>query len=173
MARSTRGISCVLAAALQLGCITGQTFDAARLDEGPEELVEACRQGDWLRVRYAAVSTREFGQVVSRHERAAAIRLSDLEARPRVPVDRVEVLALEPREVRSGPDCLAVPAKLGAPDAPTPVGGESTVVVPSGVLHRDRTAAWAYPLAPLTLALDAVATPVLAVLWFPYTAAGD
>ena len=92
MARSSRRILCMLAAALQAGCITGQTFDAARLDEGPEKLIETCRQGDWLRVRYAAVSTREFGQVVSRHERAAAIRLSDLEARPRLPVDRIAMV---------------------------------------------------------------------------------
>ena len=173
MARSTREIFCVLVAALQVGCITGQAFDAARLDEGPEELVEACRQGDWIRVRYQAVSTREFGQVVSRHERAAAIRLSDLEARPRLPVDRVEVLALEPGEVKSGPDCLAIPATLVAPGNPSDDGGEDKVIVPRGVLHRDRTAAWVYPLVPLTLALDAAATPVLLVFWAPYVAASD
>jgi len=173
MARSTRQILCIWVAALQVGCITGQAFDAARLDEGPEELVEACRQGDWLRVRYTAVATREFGQVISRHERASAIRLSDLEARPRLPVDRVEILILEPESVQSGPDCRAVPAKLSVLDTPYRAGSENTAVIPSGVLHRDRTAAWVYPLVPLTLALDAAVTPLLLVFWAPYVAASD
>jgi len=163
----------VLAAALQLGCVTGQAFEGARLDEGPEKLVEACRQGEWLHVRYKAASTREFGKVVSRHERAAAIRLSDLATRPRMPVDRVEVLALKPGEVKSGRDCLAVQTKLGTPDVANPAGNENTIVIPRGVLHRDRTAAWVYPLVPITLALDAAATPLLVLLWAPYVAASD
>ena len=124
-------------------------------------------------MRYTAVSTREFGQVVSRHERAAAIRLSDIETRPRKPVDRVAVLTLEPGEVRSGLDCLAVPAKLGSPGDPNKDEGEDAVVVPRGVLHRDRTASWVYPLIPITLALDAAATPLLVLLWSPYVAASD
>ena len=174
MARSTRKILCALTAALQLGCITGLAFDGARLDEGPEELVEACRQGEWLRVRYDAISTREFGQVVSRGERAAAIRLADLEARPRLPVDRVEVLAIEPGEMQSGPGCLAVTAKLVASDNTTNrAENDHAVVVPRGVLHRDRTATWVYPLVPLTLALDAAATPLLLVFWGPYMAVSD
>ena len=46
MARSSRRILCMLVAGLQAGCITGQAFEGARLDEGPEKLIEACRQGD-------------------------------------------------------------------------------------------------------------------------------
>ena len=162
----------MLVAALPLGCITGQALEGARLDESPEELVEACRQGDWLRVRYDAVSTREFGEVVSRGERASAIRLSDLETRPRLPVDRVEVLVLDPGQVQKGPHCLAVPTQLVAPDA-LPVEGEKTISIPQGVLHRDRTEPWVYPLLPLTLALDVAATPLLVLLWTPYVAVSD
>ena len=86
---------------------------------------------------------------------------------------RRKLEALEPGEVRSGPDCLAVSTKLGTPGNPNDDGGEETVIVPRGVLHRDRTAAWVYPLVPITLALDAAATPLLVLLWTPYIAVSN
>ena len=173
MARSTRKILCMLTAVLQLGCITGQAFEGARLDESPEELGEACLQGDWLRVRYRAVSTREFGQVVARQERAAAIRLSHLEARPRLRVDRVEVVALDPSDWMTQRECRAVLVQLGMPETTPANDRDAAIKIPRGVLHRDRTAAWFYPAAPLTVALDVAFTPLLLALWGPYVAVGD
>lgn len=172
---SRRGLGALLiaAAGMQWGCITGQTLDGARLDESPEALVEACRQGDWLRVRYAAVTTREFGKVVSRNERASAIRIAELEARPRVPIDTIEVVQLDHGEMVAGDDCVPVSVHLVRADAAPAAASESSLPLPEGILHRDRTAAWAYPLVPLTLALDVVATPALVVLWGPFLAVTD
>ena len=152
------------------GCLTGHTLDGARLDETPETILLACRRGEWLDVRYRAVSTREFGEVASRDLRAAAIRIAHLEAWPRVRVDTIEVIRLDPKEVTNGKNCTAVPAQLGLPRAPRP---GAPLTIPHGALHRDRTAAWAYPLVPLAVAADALFTPVLAAFWMPYTAMSD
>ena len=150
--------------------MTGHTLDGARLDERPEKILEACHRDEWLDVRYRAVSTREFGEVVARDERAAAIRLAHLKTWPRVQVDTIEVVPLDPKNVASGKDCTVVAVRLGLPEAP---GANAPLAIPHGVLHRDRTAAWAYPLVPLTLVVDAALSPLLIALWFPYLAVSD
>ncbi|HJO24888.1 MAG: hypothetical protein QF890_14690 [Myxococcota bacterium] len=170
----------VAVACFQVGCVTGKTFEGARLDESPEVIHEACLHGEKLRVRYTAVVTREFGKVTARRERGAEIDVAHLEERPRRRVDQIQVAVLDPEAVPLREGCRPVRVRvmgLGTESAVESEGSAASsgrvLEVPAGALHRDGTAGWVWPLLPITLALDTVATPSLAVLWVAYFAITD
>ena len=160
------------ASGFQVGCLTGKTLEGGRLDESPEILHEACLDGDTLRVRYTAVRRTEFGDVVGRHERGAAVDAIGLAVPPRLPVDEIAVSPVDPLDVMRPAGCRPVEVRvIGAASEAVPregLGDRGWVALPAPVLHRDGTAAWVWPLLPLTLAIDTVVTPTLAVLWVVY-----
>lgn len=179
MVCSTRrwlGALLIAVGGVQVGCITGKAFEGARLDESPERVHEACLHGEKLRIRYTAVVTREFGEIIARRERGAEIDVAALEERPRRRVDRIKVVPLDPEDTVLREGCTPVQVRvtgLGFGAKREGVAAESSagvplLVLPAPVLHRDGTAAWVWPLLPVTLALDTVATPSLAVLWGAY-----
>ena len=172
--------SCVVAlllwvGGLQLACVTGKAFEGARLDESPETLHAACVYEGKLRVHYTAVVTREFGEIVGRRERGAEIGVADLEARPRRQVDRIEVVSIDPEEATRPESCVPVSVRVPGLEgnAAASRADGSVLELPAPVLHRDDTAGWVWPLLPVTLALDVVATPSLVVLWVVYYGTTD
>ena len=170
-----------VAAVLQAGCITGKAFEGARLDERVSVIHGVCRDDDVIRVRYRAVVTREFGEIVAQHERGAEIAVAPLKERPRRRVDKIEVVHIDPGDAAIKENCLPVTVRvegLGHARDGTWVsepGGASDDVLelPAGALHRDRTAAWVWPLVPITVALDVITTPPFFLAGVLYTASGD
>lgn len=155
------------------GCVTGHLLDAARRIERPIAYREAAVDGDDLVLRYAAAVTDDNGKPLGRAERRAAIALADVRANrpvtsfPAKHLDDHGTLAGRPiplaRRDGAGPVLTVEDAPDGRPfrlvldgDGDGPPGAFY-----SAALTRRRTALWAYPLLPFTLAFDAATNPVL------------
>jgi hypothetical protein len=151
------------------GCFTGHLLDAARRIERPVAVEEAALTADRLLLRYTALVTDDLGEPLARRECRAAIALADLRRSP--PVDRFPI-----ERLANGASLEGQRVALGGPVAVGPFlevhpGGEWFVLHTvedgdyppfySAALARTRTAAWAYPLLPLTVTFDAAADPVL------------
>jgi hypothetical protein len=150
------------------GCITGHLFDAARRIERPVAYEDAVVSGDHLLLRYTALVTDDLGEPLARRECRAAIALADLRRSPPVedfPVRRLaDDAPFEGRRVALRAAVVAGPSLDIDPEGRlvlhTAEDGDYPAFY-SAVLARSRTAAWAYPLLPLTVAFDAAADPVL------------
>jgi hypothetical protein len=164
----------LLLAVVTPGCVTGHLLDAARQIERPIAYQEASVDGDQLVVRYSAAVTDDDGRPLGRVDRRAAIALADLR-RPDLTVERFPVRRLRERGALPGRPIALAGRDGGGPileveDGPdgrplrlvlTNTGDGPPGAFYSAVLTERRTAAWVYPLLPLTLAVDAVSNPVL------------
>ena len=190
MALGRRTACLVVLALAASGCVTGHLLQAGHRREQVLAYREACTEGDRLVVRYTALVTTEFGEVVGREERGAAIALRDLgPAGDGVPVQwsslpesaarcapARQLLITEDGDQRAGGTALLVQSAGGRhagfvlhdPEA-------ATAYVPfySGSLTRTRTTPWVYALVPFSAAVDLASTPVLAVLGVPIVVFGD
>ncbi len=159
------------------GCFTGHLLDLARRVERPAAYEQAAIDGERLLLAYTALVTDDVDQPIERTERRVAVALSDLRRRD-VPVAHFPVTPLPAHAALGGQPVALVKSPAGAPNqwpfleieegsAGRPVravlhdGGEEFAPLYSGALARRRTAVWAYPLVPFTLAFDAVTDPVL------------
>jgi hypothetical protein len=169
-----------LAAALP-GCMTGHLLDAARRRERPVVVTGAGLDGDRLLVRYTVEVSDDAGHVLDATEGAAAVPLVALRATAAPGADAVAVARIAPARVARGQPVSLVRAATGGSGA---CAGPSLEVVetdgrdvallwhdgggaaagaplPTAALTQLRIAPWVWPLVPATLAVDAVATPVL------------
>jgi hypothetical protein len=179
MASSTRRAAApvVLLALLVEGCFTGHLLDHARRVERPIAYRDAAIDGDRLLLAYTVLVTDDLGYRLSTVERRAAVALADLRSTDvpveRFPVTRLpdgaalrghRVALLSPRgtEHASPPFLVIDEASDGRPTRVVlHAFGEDFAPLYSGALARKRTALWAYPLLPFTVAFDAVTDPVL------------
>ena len=165
-------VSRLVALALGLGaqgCITGHLLDAARRIERPVAFEDAVLTDERLVLRCTALVTNDLGEPLVRRECRAAITLADLRRSPPVEDYPVQRLA----------DGARVEGRRVVLRAPVPAGpfldidsGDEQFILHTGedgtypafhsaALARTRTAPWAYPLLPLTVAFDAATDPVL------------
>jgi len=158
------------------GCVTGHLLDAARRIERPAAYREASLDGDRLLLRYATLVTDDDGRPLGRAARRVAIAVADLR-RADVPVERFPVrhlpdagplpgrpLALTTGNGPAGGSVLDVeqdpdgrPFRVVLDDAGS---GAPGAFYPAALTTR-RTALWAYPLLPLSVAIDVATNPVL------------
>jgi len=178
MAFFTRGATTLLLLALLgEGCFTGHLLDHARRVERPIAYRDAAIDGDRLVLAYTALVTDDLGYRLATAERRAAVALADLRSTD-VPVERfpvtrlpdgtvlrghrVALLSPPGTERSSGPFLVIDEGSDGRPTrAVLHADGEHFAPLYSGALARKRTALWAYPLLPFTVAFDAVTDPVL------------
>ena len=153
------------------GCFTGHLLDAARRIERPVAVEEAALTTDRLLLRYTTLVTDDLGEPLARRECRAAIALADLRRSP--PVTRFPVERLADGASLAG-QRVALGVTVGAgPFLDLQSAGERFVLHTAGdgdypafysaALARTRTAAWAYPLLPLTVAFDVATDPVLLI----------
>lgn len=173
-----RLVSTLLVALGGEGCVTGHLLDEARRYERPLVYRAAALDGNRLILAYSAAVTDQFGERLGVAERRVAIATDAL--RGDVPVERLRVERLSSD---GAPHGRPIPLRTTAPcpdgdDGPLVTlaedGDETRVVLcererPVGQLYvaalvTTRTAAWAYPLVPFTLAVDAVSNPLLLIL---------
>jgi len=180
--RSLVAALAVLAVGAQ-GCLSGHLLDAARRRERVIAYREAFTDGSRLLVRYTAEVTNDAGEPVERHDRWATIALDDLRA-PEPPA--VEAFPVG-RGAPEAPRRRGQPVPLWVAEDGTPATALSAPALQirsidgrhvsfvfrdassvdgcrpfySAALTRVSTNRWFYPLLPLTLAVDAVADPVL------------
>jgi hypothetical protein len=168
------------------GCVTGHLLDEARRYERPLVYRAAELDGDRLILAYSAAVTDQFGERLGVTNRRVAIATSELRAD--VPVERLHVERLSDDGAPHGRP-IPVRATASCPDGDGPFvtladfGDETRVVLceragPVGQLYAaalvtTRTAAWAYPFVPFTLAVDAVSNPLLLILAPAVITVGD
>lgn len=161
------------------GCVTGHLLDAARRRERALVIERAERDGDRVVLHYVAEVSDDAGTVLGTTAAAAALPLAVLRASeaPRAdavtpawrragsdPRGRSVSLVREAPEPSSPGPTLEVVAEEGRDTALVWHDGAGTppwAPVPAAALTRQRTAPWAWPLAPAALAVDAVVVPVL------------
>jgi len=162
------------------GCLSGHLLDAARRRERPVAIRAASVDGDRLLVRYTTEVTDDTGARLGAAEGAAALPLTALRTTVAPAADAVQPVWISPAQVTRG---QSIGLRDGATDeragcaAPPELevvrrdgrdvaiawrdDGITWAPVPTAGLTRIRTAPWAWPLVPVTLAADAVAVPVL------------
>lgn len=180
--RKRAGAALALLATVLPGCVTGHLLDAARRRERPLAITAAALDGERLLVRYTADVTGDTGTPHGTVDGAAGLPLATLRTRTTPAADAVTPVWVTPARVARG---QAVPLVRGAPGASGACtgpalevvhadgrdtalvwhdgGGPPWAPVPAAALTRLRTAAWAWPLVPATLAADAVVVPVLLI----------
>ena len=180
-------------AVMSAGCVTGHVLESARRHEEVVEFKSACQDENYLYLRYRTRKETEFGKVVSRHDREAAIRLETLRNSAGQPVDEIMVTR---KVLDSGvwERCREVALTRVAAD-PTSAGGEKNelalvpsepdrwlveldpqappVVLPKGAFTHRSTAPWAWFVVPPALVSDAIVSPVLVVIGVPVFSFGD
>ena len=183
--RRPRLAALALLSAVLPGCVSGHLLDAARRRERPIAVTAAAVDGDRLVIRYTAEVQNDAGDRLGTAAGAAAIPLATLRAAQSPAADAVSPSWLSPSRSGvgvpvtierdghgdAGATCagpvLEVIAKDGRDTALVwrdPPGAPPYAPVPLAALTRSRTAAWAWPLMPPMLAVDAVLTPVLVIL---------
>jgi hypothetical protein len=187
MGCSTRRAAALVLGLGSSGCVTGHLFDAARRWEQPAVFEAASLDGDRLVLRYRARVTDDDGDPIGDRQRRVAVAIASLRAadaptappriddlpdrgplagRPLPLVGEGDATALPRIEVSEpsdgGPACLVLYAEQGR-FAP----------LYANAFTRSSTAAWAYPLVPVTAAVDAVAVPVLLFLAPAVLTTGD
>ena len=170
-----------LLAAVLPGCVTGHLLDAARRRERPLAIDGAALDGDRLVVRYTAEVTNDAGTRLGTTPAVAALPLATLRAPVTPRADAVRPVWRAPGRSAGGRPVAVVRGGIpeawkGACPAVEVVredGRDTALVwrddpasppwapVPTAALTRLRTAPWAWTLVPATLAVDAVAVPVL------------
>lgn len=172
MACSTRRLLLALCALAAQGCVTGHMVDYAREIERPVAYRGAALDGDRLLLAYETVTINERGRRLARHERRAAVAVSDLERN--LPVDAFPVVRLPDDGQLTGRP-VALDARGGKPSLEietAPDGRQVAFVLhdapgaprrsfQSAALSRTHVAPWIYPLLPFGLVVDAVSNPVL------------
>jgi hypothetical protein len=177
MACSTRRAALLAATALLPGCVTGHLVDAARRRERPVAVETAALDRDRLLLAYTALVTDDLGARLGRRERRAAVALADIR-RGDTPVEDFPVERL-PDAAPFGGRSLPLRAYPDGTGGQAPAllieraadgrllrlavseGGNVSPPVAAGMLGRESTAPWVWPLLPIGLAVDAVVVPVL------------
>jgi hypothetical protein len=147
--------------------VTGHLLDAARIRETVLTYREAVLADDRVIVGYTAAVTDDAGVPRGERECRAAVPLADLQRADPLPFDALHVVHLD-GGAAARPGGRPLPFRVEVADGrhvalvlSPDTTGHGYVPLPSGALTRVRTARWAYPLLPLTLAIDAVGDPVL------------
>ncbi len=194
MAGSTdlrRVISMILLLALTSGCATGALVNAGRQRDRVLGFDRAYTDGDRLWLVYRAERINSGGDRLGIRDRAARIRIADLDPTLLHPVDAFPVEHLKPTQVATAdltrvtlvrdveaageaeenePPSLRVvsaeEADIGF-DAERLPGAVAGAYLRATVLDQHRVAPWVVPIFPVALAWDAVAVPFLAILAVP------
>lgn len=181
-----RCVAALLALVLTSGCATGRLVNAGRRVDRVARFQSAHTDGDRLWILYRAEQFGAKGEPLGTTvDRAAVLRIADLDPEHLHPVDAFPVEHVNPRRVpvtdledvalvREG-RMIEVPSLSLASDQEVDIGFLADRVpgaapgsyLRATALDRQKIAPWVIPVLPLALAWDAFAVPALVILAIP------
>jgi hypothetical protein len=181
------------------GCWTGHLVEAGRMREEVVTYHAAAVDGERLRLDYTVERVDARQRPRGTKERSAIVAVADLAANPAYPVDAFPVERVSSGS-RGGREIPVMLVSSRNQTSPVVAGASSSSFVMeidgqgvrhdgfrlcgtsgrgcvghfhSAALHRDYIVWWVYPLAPLTLGVDAVLFPLQLVTMPPLLAVSD